>query len=113
MYNLQQMRQSYATPTIDVRKSVNLEAERTKLAKERVEIIEKFERTHLFDDNNKIRRGVIEKTYVDGSRYIGESQGDNRHGRGIYHYGNGDSYVGEWRDDKFHGKGSYIFTNGE
>ena len=98
--------------TIEGRKSF-IDTERIRLGKEREDILKRYEENYIYDGKGQYRKNVKEKSYVDGSLYIGEINNEHRHGKGIYNYGNGDKYAGEWRDDKFHGRGMYIFSNGE
>ncbi len=72
-----------------------------------------FLRQRIYDDQQTKRFGVVEKTYLDGSVYLGGIEGDTRKGYGVYYYKNDDVFAGEWRDDRFDGYGIYLFRNGE
>ena len=48
-----------------------------------------------------------ELTYMDGSKYIGQTKNKQRHGQGTYFYSNGSKYVGEWKNNLRHGQGTY------
>ena len=48
----------------------------------------------------------MEHAFPTGDRYVGETAGGKREGRGTYYFANGDVYVGEFRDNVFHGVGS-------
>lgn len=56
---------------------------------------------------------MAERKLKDDSKYVGEVQGNVRHGKGIFYYPNGDKYIGDWENDHFHGQGIYIFHTGE
>jgi hypothetical protein len=47
-----------------------------------------FIRTHLQDTQGLSRKHVIEKTYMDGSIYLGHLEADRRKGHGVYYYKN-------------------------
>tara|TARA_A200000113_G_scaffold143161_1_gene128665 strand:+ start:884 stop:2770 length:1887 start_codon:yes stop_codon:yes gene_type:complete len=47
-----------------------------------------------------------------GTKYIGNWQQNQMHGKGTMFFGNGDRYVGEFMYDKFDGEGTYYYSNG-
>ena len=51
-------------------------------------------------------------TFPDGSTYVGEYKGGNRHGQGTYTYPDGRKYVGEYKDGKQHEQGTFTFPDG-
>ena len=65
------------------------------------------------DTKRQPREGYREKRYIDGSLYVGQTNGDLRQGYGVYYYQNGDIYAGDWKDNKLHGNGVYLFLNKE
>jgi hypothetical protein len=52
-----------------------------------------------------------ELCYADGGRYLGETLGGLRHGRGTLECTNGDTYEGVWRLGLRHGKGKAVFPS--
>ncbi|MDO4976738.1 MAG: TIR domain-containing protein [Eubacteriales bacterium] len=50
--------------------------------------------------SSKLTVEHMEKTYEDGSRYVGESVKGLRHGNGKMYYVTGEEYVGQWVLDK-------------
>ena len=53
-----------------------------------------------FDEQvfNKLKE-VLVINYLSGEKYMGELQGGNRHGMGIFIYKNGDKVMGEWQEN--------------
>lgn len=51
--------------------------------------------------------GVESKSFFDGD-YVGQLNGEKKHGKGTMKYKNGTRYEGEWVNDFRHGNG--IFT---
>ena len=62
--------------------------------------------------NEKISVAARTKNYENGDRYVGEFEGDLRHGNGTCYYANGDKYNGSWEEDLQHGHGTYATSNG-
>jgi hypothetical protein len=54
----------------------------------------------------------LEKTYSDGSRYVGEYKYGERHGHGTMMWSYGTKYVGEYVHDKKHGQGTFTWPDG-
>ena len=48
---------------------------------------------------------------VNGDKYDGEWQDDNKHGHGTYTRANGNKYEGEFRNDKINGHGTFTLAN--
>jgi len=69
----------------------------------------------LCDNHNKILPNIIEKTFRDGSTYIGQynPQANTKEGNGLYFYHEGDVYGGNWSNDQLNGLGVYLFANGD
>lgn len=51
--------------------------------------------------------------YPDGTIYVGEWQGNKRHGRGIWTRPDGMKHEGEWEKDKPNGQGTLIYPDGK
>ena len=47
-----------------------------------------------------------------GTKYIGNWQQNQMHGKGTMFFGNGDRYVGDFKFDKYDGEGIYFYNNG-
>mmetsp|Transcript_93619 Transcript_93619/g.244212 ORF Transcript_93619/g.244212 Transcript_93619/m.244212 type:complete len:258 (-) Transcript_93619:75-848(-) len=53
-----------------------------------------------------------ERSFPDGSLYIGQLLGQLREGRGVLRDGAGGEYEGFWHEDKFHGSGRQLWKDG-
>jgi len=84
-----------------------------RLLEKREETIRNFELEHIKDASGLVRTHIVEKSYVDGSKFRGEIVKDKRTGNGIFYYSNGDVYAGEWKEDEFNGFGDYMYCSGE
>ena len=83
-----------------------LEGEKSRILSAKKEIIHQFELDYIIDtETNTFKPGVCKKNYTDDSKYLGQMQGNDRHGWGIYYYPTGDIYAGEWEHSTFHGTG--------
>jgi hypothetical protein len=51
------------------------------------------------------------KSFFDGE-YVGQLNGEKKHGTGKMTYKNGNSYEGDWVDDYRHGKGVFTWPDG-
>jgi hypothetical protein len=65
------------------------------------------------ENDGKIKDGLYEITYDDGSYYKGNLRNNRRHLKGIMQYSNNDLYDGEWYLDSINGKGKMIFSFGD
>ncbi len=54
------------------KKTVNLEAEKAKVMREREELIRKFQYDYIYDEQGNLKKNIKVKNYVDGSKYEGE-----------------------------------------
>ena len=52
------------------------------------------------------------KVYPNGEKYIGDLEGEKRHGQGACFYPNGNKYEGGWREDSMFGQGVYTWKDG-
>ena len=52
------------------------------------------------------------KTFLNGSKYVGEFKNDKPNGQGTYTFPNRNKYVGEIKDDRYNGQGTFTFANG-
>ena len=52
------------------------------------------------------------KVYPNGEKYIGDLEGEKRHGQGVCFYPNGNKYEGGWREDSMFGQGVYTWKDG-
>ena len=57
-------------------------------------------------------KNVIDCTFPNGERYVGEYKDDGAHGWGIHTWPNGRKYVGEWKNGLYHGQGAYSWPDG-
>ena len=60
---------------------------------------------------------IIKKSYYNTYKqlegvYVGEMEGDQRHGYGTYNFASGAKYVGSWKNGKKHGQGTYTRADG-
>ena len=53
-----------------------------------------------------------ELQYADGSKYKGDIEDGNPHGRGRMQWADGSSYDGQWRNGLHHGNGTYVWPDG-
>jgi hypothetical protein len=59
------------------------------------------------------RHGQGRHAYLNGDVYEGQFVRDQRSGYGIYYYASGEVYRGEWKNDLMHGKGEIKMSNGK
>jgi hypothetical protein len=50
--------------------------------------------------------------YVEGSRYVGTFDKDQRNGYGMYVFADGERYQGMWKNNQRHGYGSFQYNEG-
>ena len=50
--------------------------------------------------------------WPDGTKYVGEWENYENHGKGTMTWPDGTKYVGEWQNDKFHGQGTMTWPDG-
>ena len=85
-----------------------LEGEKQRILSAKKDIIYQFELEYIIDtETNTFKPGVYKKNYADDSKYLGQIQGNDRHGWGIYYYPTGDIYAGQWEHSTFHGTGTH------
>jgi len=71
-----------------------------------IEIVKAVARKYV--PKEQVTDAARTKYYENGDRYVGEFEGDLRHGDGTCHFANGDTYTGSWQNDKQGGQGNYI-----
>lgn len=78
-------------------------------------LIESLKRKILYDHSGNIHPNIIEKSFRDGSTYLGQYNPhlNIKEGNGLYFYHEGDIYGGNWKNDQLNGLGIYIFANGD
>jgi hypothetical protein len=54
--------------------------------------------------------GLMSRTFFDGD-YVGQLNGEKKHGRGTMNYKNKTKYQGEWVNDERHGTGIFTWEN--
>ncbi len=62
--------------------------------------------------NGDCQDGVGVYVWEDGSRYEGEHQDGQRHGKGIHYYVGGGKFVGQFKYNRREGFGTYYYPNG-
>lgn len=62
--------------------------------------------------NGDCQDGIGVYVWENGSRYEGEYQDGQRHGKGIYYYEKGGKYVGQFKYNRREGFGTYYYTTG-
>ncbi|MBT6299662.1 MAG: hypothetical protein HOJ24_10900 [Rhodobacteraceae bacterium] len=50
---------------------------------------------------------------MEGSKYVGDFEGDKKYGQGTYISANGDKYAGAFENELFNGQGTYSYANGD
>lgn len=62
--------------------------------------------------NGEKKHGFGAISISDGRLYVGEWQNDKKSGIGTFTCPNGEKYVGEWMDDRRNGQGTHTWPNG-
>jgi hypothetical protein len=65
----------------------------------------------LGDGTTYLEVSRMSKSFFDGD-YVGQVNGEKKHGKGKMNYKNGTSYEGEWADDFRHGLGVFTWPDG-
>lgn len=63
--------------------------------------------------NGNARHGKGKHVYLNGDVYEGEFANDLRDGYGVYRYASGELYEGEWKADLMNGAGKITFKDGD
>ncbi len=50
--------------------------------------------------------------YNDGGKYIGELEGGQFSGHGVFYFKDGSKYIGSWKNHNFHGNGKFYYKDG-